>query len=367
MYISRLYVSHFRNLKEQEIIFSPGVNLILGKNGQGKTNVLEAAYVLSTAKSFRAQKTEELLHWGEEKASLFGKVQFNETSLDLSIDLSKRGKKLLINGNKPDGVYAGNLVTITFIPSDLELVKGGPQERRRFLDKHISEVFPETLKYFVAYQKALEQKLKLLKLESTTMETLYPWNRILSVNGAKIFNARKKYLLLLEEAANIENELMGFPDGKISFGYEAALQHDEGECAYEEKLNEIGKREIASQLSLFGVHRDEIKIETSHTNARSFASQGQTRCIVIALKLGALRIFEELKKDSPVVLLDDIDSELDTSRKSGLLRHIINEKRQVLLTSTGGEEFSDAIRTSRVFFVQSGSVCTKEELDSKAA
>ena len=356
MHISRLYISHFRNLKEQEISLSRGVNLILGKNGQGKTNLLESVYVLSTAKSFRAQKTEELLSWGEEKAAIFGNIVFKESTLDLSVEINKRGKKLLINGNKPDGIYAGNLVTITFVPSDLELIKGGPQERRRFLDKHITDVFPETLKYFVSYQKALEQKLKVLKQDNVTLDTLYPWNRILSANGAKIFQARKKYLTLLEEASNTEYNSLKFPDGVISFSYEAALRDGEGEEAFELKLNEISKREIASQLSLFGVHKDEVKIETSKTNARSYASQGQTRSIVIALKLGALRIFEENKNESPVVLLDDIDSELDSTRKNGLLSHIVNEKRQVLLTSTGGAELESAKEKSKVFYVENGKI-----------
>lgn len=329
MFIKRLYVQNFRNLKEQEIEFSKNLNIIIGENGQGKTNLIEAIYILSTTKSFRTSKKEELIRWGEERAVSFVEVERDESTATLSLEISKAKTRLLRNEEEIKRDLS-TLTTVSFFPSDLEIVKGGPSERRRFIDKLIVDLYPETLNYFFSYQRALAQKNRLLKEPIQNIEAIEVYNKILIEKGEKIADLRSSVSTLLTEAATKELELLKSPEQALRVIYERS-HFDETKW----------KIELSAKISLFGPHREDLRFELGGVDSRAYASQGQTRTVLLALMLSSIKLIEEKRKTSPVVLLDDVDSELDEKRRSSFFDHISSSNRQVIITGPGGRHLED--------------------------
>ncbi len=329
MLIKRLYVQNFRNLKEQEISFSKNLNILIGENGQGKTNLIEAIYILSTTKSFRTSKKEELIKWGEERAISFVEVERDESTATLSLEITKAKTKFLRNEEEIKRDLS-TLTTVSFFPSDLEIIKGAPSERRRFIDKLIVDLYPETLSQFFAYQRALAQKNRLLKEPHQNLSAIEVYNKILIDNGEKIGELRKAASSLLTESSTRELELLKSPEQTLNVVYEPSF-FDETKM----------KAELSARVSLFGPHRDDLRFELGGVDSRAYASQGQTRSVLLALKLSSIKLIEEKRKTSPVVLLDDVDSELDEKRRSSFFEHISSSDRQVIITGPRGRHLED--------------------------
>lgn len=347
MILSKIKLYNFRNLKNQTINFSGGVNLIIGRNGQGKTNTLEAVNILSTARSFRTSKLSETIGWGQSEASVFGDIVYcNGLETSLGVSLEKKTRKGFINNELVRSVdeFIGKLACVTFTPSDLELVRGGPAERRRFLDKALSFLNPKYIRTLSSYNTALRSKNTILrdgrgKISNNLINQIASWNTILCKHGADILKSRREFIdRLIPTAKEIYNK---FTPNEETMGLLLKSARIELEPSYfllHEEMTEAIEREINQGRSLVGPHRDDLIITLSGNDSRAFASQGQTRSIVLALKLALIEEIRSVRGEPPVILLDDVDSELDSGRREHFFKSILDCGSQIIITATNSKE-----------------------------
>ncbi len=337
MYIEWLKVFNFRNLENTTRNFSPGLNIICGRNGQGKTNLVEAINLLSTGRSFRTQTVNDLVRWGEAGASVFAHVKGAVTDVELGVAIESGTRSAFVNGDKVRSLtdFVGRLLCVTFSPTDLAIVKGGPQLRRKFIDRHLVDLEPRLMGEILDYHRALKSKAMLLKRGDVSDEALEPWNRIMAKSAAAIVRARRTLLAALEVRADEYYRTIAHHDGRVGLSLETAIVGDEPttEELYEQLMG-VADRERRYRSAVLGPHRDDVMMSLDGHDARAFASQGQARSIVLALKLGVIALLEEHRKEAPIVLLDDVDSELDQARCDALFELIHQTRRQVFVTGT---------------------------------
>lgn len=343
MIINKLLLHQFRNYEQQEIEFSPGVNVLYGNNAQGKTNVLEAIYLFSNGKSHRGVKDKELLMFDRTcgDVTLFFDAYERENRAEIELFSDKR-KKIRLNGVTLNRVskMIGYFQTVLFCPEDLYLIKGGPGERRRFLDSAISPLKPNYFTALVQYQKILENKNKLLRQMGEFPEfsqTLDVWNEKLCETGARLMVYRAAFINKLNELCGQIYQDMAGGKEQLQLLYKPSAQVQiENEMSVKHQLMEIMQknkpRELASMMSLTGPHRDEIELYINGAQVKQFASQGQQRTVVLTMKIAQIELVKQSVGEYPILLLDDILSELDKSRQNFLLDRI--RCSQVIMTCT---------------------------------
>jgi DNA replication and repair protein RecF len=344
MYIKTLSLYQFRNLRDSQYAFPPGVVCVVGDNGQGKTNLIEAISLLSLTRSFRTASIQELIRWGADSASVFSQCIIGGEARELGISISDGERKTFIDGKEADSItqLIGKLLCVTFSPTDISLVKGAPQERRRFIDRHIVDLDQSLVGRYIDYQKALRSKQALLKSGAVSKQAIDAWNEVLIPAATAIVNGRIKLLKSLQTIiAPVSQSLFGASDAitlKLSGISAGERTEDSGD---EITINDVAKlftdareREIAQGRAVVGPHRDDLLISLNGKDARAFASQGQSRSIVLALKLAIIEMCEAKRNDSPIVLLDDVDSELDGTRRAAIFGAIFEKPRQVFITAT---------------------------------
>lgn len=353
MIIKKFRAKNFRNICECEIDFSSGVNILLGDNAQGKTNVLEGIYLFSRGKSHRAKEDRELIRFGED--GFFLSVEYESDGRDNVLEYTLYGKerRRKKNGYKLGGVkeLVGSFKSVLFYPDDLQLVKAGPEERRAFLNIAISQLYPSYVNFYSNYKYALENRNNLLKKIKDGLflnrEELESWSVSMAKYATDIYIFRRDYIKKLElYAKTVMNDIS---DGKeeLSFGYKSNIPSDITEKEkieeyYAMKLTENLEREISAGTTLYGVHRDDLEVFVNGKEARLFASQGQQRSIVLSIKLAEGEVSREISGEYPVFLFDDVLSELDEKRRKYLIDGI--GKRQIIITSCESElidEISD--------------------------
>ncbi len=344
MRVKALEAVNFRNYEKERICFSPDTNVIFGNNAQGKTNLLEAIYLFSHGRSHRAKSDMELIKFGEDFAKLI--LEFSDSSRDYRAELRllKNGKKSIKINNVPItklSMLMRYLNVVMFSPEDLEIIKGAPTQRRRFLDEAISQIYPAYLKSLISYHKNLAQKNNLLKKLRMTGKTsddmLAVWNEQLAADGAQIMQYRLDFTQkLCGYAAQIHREISG-ENFKIDYTPSVECDIIDKESFYN-KLLSVQTREIENGAGLYGIQRDELKFYINDREAKTYASQGQQRSCVLSMKIAQLESINELRGEYPVLLLDDIMSELDTSRRSYLAGKI--KDKQVIITCTDAEVVS---------------------------
>ncbi len=339
MFVSKLKVYNFRNLADQTISFSKGPVYISGLNGNGKTNIVEAIYLLSGSRSFRTNSNAELLTWGRRESSIFGTIEHKTGSDELGLSFSPGQRTAYRNGNELSSIaeLMGRCSVIAFSPSDLTLVKGSPSSRRKFLDRHMVDVQPSFLNTLMAYQRALASKSALLKNSDVTTAQLRPWNELLTEYGGKIVESRVNFLRSLQEKSARFHTSFAHTDGDLAVTLESELA-EAGEVisldSIAAQFERVAQRELAMRSPVYGPHRDDIAITLGAIDSRAYASQGQTRSIVLALKLGVIELLEERLGESPICVLDDVDSELDGPRSERLFQALIARERQIIVTGT---------------------------------
>ena len=353
MFVSRVKVYNFRNLADQQVELLPGAVFITGLNGNGKTNLLEAVYLLSGSRSFRTNSSSELARFGERECSIFGTVVHNDASMlggsdrvqhqpgtteELGLIFTPGERSALRNGNSLASIseLLGSLRAVAFSPSDLQLVKGAPAGRRKFLDRHMVDLQPSYLQTLMAYQRALASKSAVLKQQGTGYPQLLPWNELLAEYGGKIVDNRRMFLESLNERAASFHAEYAPSDGALELSLESDLFED-GRSSSEvvfERLTKAAQREIAFKSPVEGPHRDDLKLSIGGVDCRSYASQGQTRSVVLSMKLGVIDMIESTTGEAPVVLLDDVDSELDKGRSERLFAALLAKPRQLIVTGT---------------------------------
>ena len=362
MLVKSLQIYQFRNVSEINLSFSPELNFIVGRNGQGKTNLLEAIHLIGTGKSFRTKNFQDLIQWGKTEASVNCSISRQISKDDLRVIIKEKGREYWESGKKLSGLndFIGKLVAVTFSPSDLELIKGGPLLRRSFLDRHIVDLKPHTLAVYLNYSRALRNKNILLKGQGYSLKEVEPWNQILAENGAKIVGLRIDLIEKLYEKINQIHTFFGESDGEISLSLKSDLIKSKQQLDVEELLallnSDFNKEKIFGH-ALHGPHRDDLILLLNNRDSRAFASQGQIRSLVLSLKLTVITLLEEVLGESPVILLDDVDSELDLKRSDLFFELLLKQKRQVFITGTNfNEERINISPKSQVFNVQAGQI-----------
>ncbi len=353
--IKELKISYFRNYKDQNIIFSPGLIVINGDNGQGKSNMLEAIYNLFFARSFRGSKDGDMVSWGNPYYFLQGTVYIQKRlyKLEVGYEVKRKRKVISINGKKGYSVPF-TWPVVFFMPEDLELVRRGPEERRRFIDRELSQVNSFYANCLQKYRKALIQKNKLLKekgcFDKSIKEQLNPWNKQLIYFGSRIIFLRAQHLSIWSELSSKNFKKLFTQDKELQLEY-STIYSDKGiysnsveeiEAILEKTLEKYLKEEIKRGFSMIGPHRDDFSFFLEGKEAKRFASHGQQRSAVVALKAAQIQFFSA-KGEKPLLMVDDVFSELDESRKENCFS-LFNEAEQIFLTST------DITKLPRMFF-----------------
>ncbi len=359
MYIKSLTVDNFRNYVHENIEFCPTTNVFYGNNAQGKTNLLEAVYLFSHGRSHRAHSDSELIRFGEEFYLLSLTFCDAERDYTAQIKYSANKKKQIKINNVPItklSMLMSYLNAVIFSPEDLDLVKGSPSRRRNFCDEAISQMYPKYLSALINYHKALVQKnslLKSLRTSGTTHDAMLScWNEQLAEHGAVIFNHRYEFLKKIEKLArpvhsDITNE-------KISLEYLPGIKLLNAESnEFYDILEKNQKREIEQGISQIGIQRDDFKILINSNEAKVFGSQGQQRSSVLSLKIAETEYIKSIKDEYPVLLLDDIMSELDINRRKYLWECITD--KQVIMTCTD-TDILNSTQNTKLFNISGGKI-----------
>jgi len=357
MIIKSIELSNFRNYESLNIQFDSGTNILYGDNAQGKTNILEAAYLSGTTKSHKSSKDKEMIRFHCEEAHIRTIVEKNEKEYQIDMHLRKNGSKgVAINRIpiKKASELFGILNIVFFSPEDLNIIKEGPAERRRFLDSELCQLDKLYLSDLAKYNKILNQRNKLLKdisFRPDLMETLSVWDMQLVETGKRIIQRRK---IFIEEL----NEIIGQIHSNISGGKEHLILKYEpniDDIFFGDELIKAKQKDLKLCQTTVGPHRDDMLFSVDGIDIRKFGSQGQQRTSALSLKLSEIEIVKKSIHNTPVLLLDDVLSELDSNRQNYLLNSISDI--QTIITCTGLEEFvKNRFQINKVFKVVNGKV-----------
>lgn len=357
MIIKSIELSNFRNYESLNIQFDSGTNILYGDNAQGKTNILEAAYLSGTTKSHKSSKDKEMIRFNCEEAHIRTIVEKNDKEYQIDMHLRSRGSKgVAINKIpiKKASELFGILNIVFFSPEDLNIIKEGPAERRRFLDSELCQLDKLYLSDLTKYNKILNQRNKLLKdisFRPDLIETLPVWDVQLVETGKRIIQRRK---IFIEEL----NEIIGGIHSNISGGKEHLILKYEpniDDIFFGDELLKAKQKDLKLCQTTVGPHRDDMLFSVNDIDIRKFGSQGQQRTSALSLKLSEIEIVKKSIHNTPVLLLDDVLSELDSNRQNYLLNSISDI--QTIITCTGLEEFvKNRFQINKVFKVVNGKV-----------
>jgi len=368
VHVGSIRLSQFRNYEALEVSFHSRLNLILGMNAQGKTSLLEALYCLSTARSFRASGDEEMIRFGQDSAGIEGLIHREEGQDRLFLELRRdKGKTLTLNGKKQKKLSAllGQMPAVVFSPDDLFLVKGGPALRRKYLDLTILQLEGGFLPHFQHYERALKQRNALLRQRPEGLESqLGLWDEPLAEHGAAILKKRLQVCggLSLLAAQALTDLTGGFESFELR--YESPWAGADAAQADKETILRALKKargeEMARGVTVVGPHRDDMGLWGNGEPLRKFGSQGQQRTAALALKLAQLSLLAEGCGTEPLVLFDDVMSELDEKRQAFFLNRL-QRGGQAFLTGTSAHDFAAALKGARVFEAEGGRVKVTQE------
>ncbi|GAA0334564.1 DNA replication/repair protein RecF [Bacillus carboniphilus] len=368
MYIKELSLKNYRNYEHLEASFDEKIHVIKGENAQGKTNVMESIYVLAMAKSHRTSQDKELIRWEEEYAKIEGSVEKRHGSLPMKLVISNKGKKAKVNHIEQSKLsqYVGHMNVVMFAPEDLNIVKGSPQIRRRFIDMEIGQVSPIYLHTLSQYQKALFQRNQFLKMQRSAKVKdeimLEVYTEQLINFAAQIIQKRFEFIQLLESWARPIHS--GISRGKevLALKYRPSVNVSEEEelskivDGLQEKFAKIKTREWERGVTLAGPHRDDLAFFVNDRDVQTFGSQGQQRTTALSVKLAEIELIHKEIGEYPILLLDDVLSELDDYRQSHLL-NTIQGKVQTFVTTTSTEGIDhQVLDDATVWYVESGTL-----------
>lgn len=362
MYINSVELSNFRNYENLKIVFSKGINILYGDNAQGKTNILESIYVSGTSKSHKNCKDREMIMISREESHIRTLISKDGIIHKIDLHLKKhKSKGIAIDGLtiKKTSELMGILPVILFSPEDLSIIKNGPGERRRFLDMELCQT--DRIYYYnlSQYNKILYQRNKLLKqisFNKDLIDTLEVWDKQLLSYGIEIITIRRKFIEELNQIiCNVHDKIT---DGReaIELKYAPDVLKEE----FEDKLISGRERDLYLKSTGCGPHRDDMFFYINGQDIRKFGSQGQQRTAALSLKLSEISLMKEKIKDSPVLLLDDVFSELDRKRQNHLLKSL--EGTQTIITCTGMEEFvKQRMIIDKVYRISNGIAVLEEK------
>ena len=339
MHIKSLQLVNFRNYNNLYLEFNDKVNLLVGKNGQGKTNIVESIYMLSFGKSFRTSKDKEVIKFDTDNLYIGGSFLKNDFKGLVEIAIGKNKKGIKINKVHIQKMYEllGNINVVIFSPEDLKLVKEGPKERRSFIDKEISQIMPKYYKYLTNYNKTLFQKNKLLKSNFIDNNLLDVYDENLARYGSYIYILRRDFIKKISNIAqemhtSLTNELE-----MLEISYKNQLNIDQEDTIntvytkFLEKLESSRTHDIETRTTRYGIHKDDLNILVNGIDVRLYGSQGQQRTASISLKLSEIELIKNEVGEYPILILDDVFSELDETRQKLLVTNL--DKVQMFITT----------------------------------
>lgn len=360
MIIKSIELKNFRNYENLNISFDEGTNILYGDNAQGKTNILEAAYMSGTTKSHKGSKDKEMIRFGESESHLRTVVVRGEKEYQIDMHLKQnRSKGIAINQVpiKKAAELFGILNIVFFSPEDLNIIKNGPSERRRFLDSELCQLDKIYLSDLTSYNKILGQRNKLLKdmvFRPDLADTLPVWNMQLVETGKRIIKRRKQFVEELNDIVHDIHFRISGEKEELFIKYEPNID----DIFFEDELNRAKMKDIKLCQTSVGPHRDDLLFSIGDVDIRKFGSQGQQRTSALSLKLSEIELVKKLIKDTPILLLDDVLSELDSNRQNYLLNNICDT--QTIITCTGLDEFvRNRFQINKVFEVINGQVFEK--------
>lgn len=371
MVLNSIEISQFRNYNHLDLKLKDGINIIYGDNAQGKTNLLESIYVLGLTKSHRSFIDNTLIKDGMKVAKLKGSLKVDILPTNLEIIINSTNKKLKIDQNEIKRVsdYISKMNIIIFYPEDLELIKGSPSIRRRFLNLELSQLNSNYLNIYNEYSKIVKIRNEYLKKINKGMNIDDNYfnilNQYLIDKGIYIYKERKKFIELLNNnGKTVFENLSGLDNFNIK--YKTSINLDdfnekEWKKLLEDKFEKLRLVEIKLGVTLIGPHRDDFEFYIDNSNLKNYGSQGQQRMAVLAIKLSEISIFKQLKNTNPILLLDDVFSELDDNKKNNLL-YYIKEDIQTIITTTDLKNIDKSIlNKAKLIEIDNGQIINIQE------
>ncbi len=353
MKVKKLEIQNFRNISNISLDFDDETNVICGENAQGKTNIIEALWLFSGAKSFRNSKDNEFIKFGESSAKIY--TEFDMLGVEMQAQIVFKDKKTAFLNEKKlpnTSALAGKYNAVVFSPSDLTLVTDGPEKRRRFLDTAIGQLYPNYIEILRNYSRAVMQRNKIIKeyrYDKTISIMLDVFEKEIVDMGNKIISYRKRYIEILNKyVSKIYN---GISCGKENI--EIFYISKSGEILDEERLKNSRETDMFTLTTSVGPHRDDISFNINGISARSYGSQGQKRSVALSLKLAGAEVIKEISGEYPICLLDDVMSELDENRQNYILNHIKNWQSFITCCDTSNIK---NLKTGKVITIRNGGV-----------
>lgn len=357
MYVESLSLNKYRNYDALSMTFDKNINILYGDNAQGKTNILESIYMASTTKSHRGSKDREIIKLGEEESHIRLCIKKSDISHRIDMHLRKNKNK----GVAIDGVTIrrttelfGLLNVIIFSPEDLSIIKNGPAERRRFLDLELCQLSRLYYQNLSSYYKILNQRNNLLKqivYNKSLLDTIDVWDMQLVDYGKKVIKERQNFITMLNELIQEIHSNLTSGKEQLEIVYDKDIGMDEFEQALKNKIS-VDLNNTSTQT---GPHRDDMILLINGMDARKYGSQGQQRTVALSLKIAEIRLVKNIINDNPILLLDDVMSELDSKRRSALMEEIKNI--QTIITCTGYDDFiKEQLKSNNVYCVTNGKI-----------
>ena len=357
MFIDSLELSKYRNYENLNISFDPGITILYGDNAQGKTNILEALYIAGTTKSHRGSKDKDIIKFDEEEAHIRLKTTKNDIGHKIDVHLRKnKNKYIAIDGIsiKKSGELLGLINMIFFSPEDLSIIKNGPSQRRRFMNLELCQLNKLYFYNYINYNKALEQRNTLLKQiasDNKLKDTLDIWDDYIIQYGIEVIKERQHFIDRLNEIVKVIHDHLTGGREKIEIKYEKNVSIED----YEKVLQKKRDIDMRYQSTQTGPHRDDMCFYINGIDVRTYGSQGQQRTAALSLKLAEIELVKSIINDTPVLLLDDVMSELDSNRRNYLLESI--KDIQTVVTCTGYDDFiKSRLTIDKIYEAINGSI-----------
>lgn len=376
MYLKTLRLNNYRNFLKLSINFTPHLNIFIGDNAQGKTNLLEALNLIIRGNSYRTKNDQELINWSNKSTCLYGEINKDEENFQINLSLEKKPesfnkfkliKIIKINQNiQSKSILNKEFKGVVFSPEHLQIIKGAPSIRRKFLNEQISQIYPLYYRYLSDYYRILGQRNNILKKEINQRELrerLLIWDPQLIEKGSFLILTRIRFLKKINYLADKFHQKITKGKENLKIIYQSNILKDHQENisfisrAFEDKIKEHKEEEIKYKISLFGPHRDDFLVYINEFNIAAYGSQGQQRTSVLSLKLAELELIKEREGVYPIFLLDDVMSELDEERRHFLLELIMDKKVQTFITSISLDYFNSNIKEkSKISKIEGGKI-----------
>ena len=367
MFLRKIELKNFRNYDCLDINFDKNINIFIGNNAQGKTNILESIYFLSVTKSHRCNKDIYLIRNDELFSKVIGEVEDNNKTNTYEILINNEGKRVSINNNvfKKISDYLSKINVVMFCPDDLEIVKGTPSDRRKFINIEIGQMNNDYIINLAKYNKLLKTRNEYLKNENNIdMNYLDVLTDELINLNITLYKYRKEFIYQINSyIVDIYKKISGKED--ICVKYDSFIDDEDSLGDIQDKFYRVREQELLQKTTLIGIHRDDFSIFIDGNKINNYGSQGQHRISILCLKLAEIEIYKEIYNKKPIILLDDIFSELDKTKKTNIIKYIESDL-QVFITSTDLNNINKRIiKNADIFYIEEGKVRKGEKDGTK--